>query len=1151
MHPKYLLITALAVLCLAGCEKPDVPPEEKPVEATVQKITLTAEQIGTKTVIGAASGGTIPILWEASDEIWVRSAKQEAGTPGVRFTTSASGIINDGRVAQFSGEILDQGPYVAVYPYSSVAAASDNNSITIKVPQTQSYLKNSFGSNANISASSWASGTRTSFTSLAGSLRLCLKGYSSVRRIVLADKNPSFPLWGDCILTPGANGDFAVQWKNTAENRNEIILECGSDIPLSLTDATDFYVVVPEGAFAGGFTCTMYDADGKVVNTIDNDKSATVGKNSILPVEQQELVFQAGDGSESNPYQISTAAGLALMSDMCNGPLASSFIDKCYRQTADIDMTGIEFNSIGQTADKAFTGRYDGGGFKITNLSPKPADGKAAGMFGYLSGARVSNLTIEGYTNLGTNGEQGVIAGNAKNSSISNVHVNSDVHFVLCACGGIVGLMDGGSITDCSVSGYLHDEKYGDFQGVTVVSCVGGIVGCASKAEIRNCTFSGNVTAAGEQLGGIAGQVSECVIEKCKILAGSTVTGDNYYVGGIAGEMLKGGSISGCEVQAHVICWYPGAAGIVAWLQSGDISDCVVGSLAQVRTGQDKAGGIVAYIYHKDTAQTVNISNCTVYCNVAASYSVGGIVGECNPTNNNSKINIWNCAYVDGEIINAGYAASKWAMVGGLVAWARMGSTTAELNIVNCFSDPSVIRCDFPQPAEMDMGGFIGEQGGGVASVNIMGCYNTLAYGRAIINGKKDIPSQYYQYGSLIGNPNRTNLDHAYYIEGMQEMGKGNNGKMTDCEGLSVRQMTDGTMLDKLNAFVSSYTGPLQLKKWVAGASSFPQFEGITSNPSAGKKKKALRVSLIGDSLSTFDGYAPHGYQGSRAPNGYRCHYPTSDGNVTTAAQTYWYMLTYDYLSNAVWDTNLAFSGTATTRCTNTAYSDKYWYGQDFCTRYIENGGMGAPDIVIINGGANDWAHGIYNILGNQKLERYPSSTPHRPSDSAMNAAYAVADACKTLDEAKALPDATFVEAYLKLVRMISLQYPHVKIVVLIHDTLTPDVEESLLHIAAHYDNCKAVDLYAVNGFNDLGWNFEYLSKGYQPNMPKHDFDWSSIVKTGDLRQNCSDHYSAKAMKFIAEKIYTEIGAWLESSASYNEDGNGSISNFDNINGAW
>ena len=68
--------------------------------------------------------------------------------------------------------------------------------------------------------------------------------------------------------------------------------------------------------------------------------------------------------------------------------------------------------------------------------------------------------------------------------------------------------------------------------------------------------------------------------------------------------------------------------------------------------------------------------------------------------------------------------------------------------------------------------------------------------------------------------------------------------------------------------------------------------------------------------------------------------------------------------------------------------------------------------------------------------------------------------------------------------------------------------------------------------------------------MPKHDFDWSSITTSGDLRQNCSDHYSAKAMRFIAEKIYNELGSWLED-YSYNESGSGSIGNYDNINGAW
>jgi len=1142
----FSLMIALSVL--VGCKnKEPITPEPQTAQ-----MTLIATQVESKTYLGTPEGSKIPIYWETTDEIWVRSSLQKEGTSGERFSTSGSGITLGGKVAEFKGETLEKGPYVAIYPYSLVNSSSDNASVTIDMPQKQEYKSGSFAHNANLAAALWSSGNRLTFNSIAGTLRISLTGHSDVSKVIVTDKDPSSVLWGKCVLKINGEGTAieSITWSNSDSKRNEVEIDLETAISLNGTTPSDFYCVVPEGAFAKGFTISLCDSAGNVLNTVSSDTASTVKANEVLVVPLNEKPFGKGSGTESDPYLIAKPSDLRMMAEVCSGSDYASYTDKHFRQSADLNMLDVALPPIGIDSGHAFKGTYDGGGFTISNLSPVAASGNPAGMFGYTSGASVSNLKIDGYTNSGDKGEQGVIAGHAVNSTFSDISINANVNFLMCACGGVVGYMEGGKIENCSLQGFVHDEKYGDFQGITVVSAVGGIVGYASGAVISNCTVKGDITAAGEQLGGIAGQVKNSTIENCRILDGSTVTGDNYYVGGIAGEMLEGGKITGCEVQAQVVCWYPGAAGIVAWVQSGDISDCVVGSNALVRTGQDKAGGIVAYIYHKSVAQKVNISNCAVYCNVAASYSVGGIVGECNPTHNDSEINIWNCAYVGGEIIDAGYATGKWTMIGGLVAWARMGSTTSSLNIVNCFSSPSTMRCDFPQALEVDLGGFIGEQGGSNASVNIQGCYNTLNSGNLIVNGSTSPSSSYYQYGSLVGNPTKTNLKSCFYVDGVPPMGKNNSGNMENVEPMTKKQMLDGTLLGELNSFQSSYSGPLTLKKWVASPDGLPILDGIAANPSIGKQKP-LRVSLIGDSLSSFDGYAPHGYQGSRAPNGYRCHYPTSDGNVTSAAQTYWYMLTYNLLSNAVWDTNLAFSGTAVTRCTNSSYSDKYWYGQDFCARYIENGGMGSPDIIIINGGANDWAHGIYNMLGSQKLERYPASTPHRPGDSEMNAVYAVADGCKTLEEAKQLPDGTFVEAYVKLVRMMTLQYPHVKIVVLIHDTLTPDVEEVLLHIADHYDNCRAVDLYAVNGFNDFGWDFEYLKKGYQPNMPKHDLDWSKIVTTGDLRQNSSDHYSAQAMKFIAEKIYKELGSWLESSASYNESDNGSITDFDNINGAW
>ncbi len=1146
---RILAVCSALALLLPSCRKVEEPKDPSEMSRT----SLTATQVDTRTALGKIADGAYPIRWNATDQLWVRSASQKAGTAGTCFKTSENDLRDDGRTAVFTGETANAGPYVAVYPYAAVADGSTQEKILLNVPQEQPYVRNSFADGAYIALASWESGDRAGFSALTGLMQLTVKGEADVQKIELTGADPDFPLWGRCTVTPGS-GDPTLAWENESAARNKLTITCKPAVRLDRTVYTTFYFVLPEGALAKGYVVTMYDAAGKGIRSFASEKGVTIKRNGVLRLDTVVLGdpgFSGGSGTESDPYLIAAPSDIAQLASFCNGNNAEKYNALHYKVICDLDMQDATPDCIGNVASRPFKGVFDGNGHTIRNLAPVAAENGSAGLFGYLDGAKVKDLTVEGYTNGGKVNGQGVIAGTAKNATVSNCHFKGRAHFNHCATGGIVGQMTGGKVENCTVEGFIQNEEYDTFQGVTVCSVQGGIVGYLEGGEILNCSFKGDITANGEQLGGIVGEMRNGTVEGCSVLAGSTVTGDNWYVGGIAGEILEGGAIRGCSVEAEVIAWYPGAGGIVAWVQSADIKDCVVGSGSIIRSGMDRAGGIVAHIYHDGAKETVNIDGCTVYARaIAANYSVGGIVGDCNPTANGTEVNISNCAFIGGELINAGYQKNNWSMSGGLVAWIHMGSAAANINIVNCFSDPSVIRADFPQPVELDLGGFIGEQGGSNGHVTVAGCYNTLTRARVVINAKDEIPANYYNYGAAVGNPTKTDFDHVYYSNTLPALGTANSGTEAEAVALSGTAFMDGTLLAGLNAFQKAYTGPMTLKPWVAGANGLPVFEGITANPSIGKKR-ALRVSLIGDSLSTFDGYAPHGYHKSNAVSGYRCHYPTGDGDVTSAAQTYWGILTNELLSNAVWDTNLGFSGTAVTRCTNTTYADKYWYGQDFCTRYIENGGMGSPDIVIINGGANDWAHNIYNILGNTRLLRYPTTTPHRPGDAAMNAVYAVADACTTLEDAKKLPDGTFVEAYVKLVRMISLQYPHVKIVVLIHDTLTPDVEESLLHIADHYKaNCRAVDLYAVNGFNDFGWNFEYLAKGYQPNMPKHDLDWNSIVTTGDLRQNSSDHYSAKAMRFIAEKIYNEIGAWLEE-AAWNDSASGSISDFDNINGAW
>ena len=68
--------------------------------------------------------------------------------------------------------------------------------------------------------------------------------------------------------------------------------------------------------------------------------------------------FAGGTGTASDPYQVATAAQLQEV---------TNFTTACFIQTADIDLTDVNFEGIG-----TFTGVYDGNGYYIdyyTNYS--------------------------------------------------------------------------------------------------------------------------------------------------------------------------------------------------------------------------------------------------------------------------------------------------------------------------------------------------------------------------------------------------------------------------------------------------------------------------------------------------------------------------------------------------------------------------------------------------------------------------------------------------------------------------------------------------------------------------------------------------------------------------------------------------------------
>lgn len=245
------------------------------------------------------------------------------------------------------------------------------------------------------------------------------------------------------------------------------------------------------------------------------------------------------------------------------------------------------------------------------------------------------------------------------------------------------------------------------------------------------------------------------------------------------------------------------------------------------------------------------------------------------------------------------------------------------------------------------------------------------------------------------------------------------------------------------------------------------------------KAPKATRVSIIGDSISTFVGYIPEGYVS---------YYPVA-GRLDNVEQTYWHKLIYKYMSNAVLDKNIAYGGTTVAAVRI----------HDFNYNFIEQGGVGNPDVIIIHGGTND-----NNVANSPGLELVPGVDAKTATAAPyLGDVFKLVDRANTVAKAQNLPGGTFCEAYAKLIKMCTVTYPDVKIVCVIGDWLCVGLEKSIIAVVNHFNNAKYVD-FVVNGESDA------------VNIPK-------------IGAGC--HPVEEGMEYMANTIYTQHGSWIDPDA--------------------
>jgi hypothetical protein len=254
-----------------------------------------------------------------------------------------------------------------------------------------------------------------------------------------------------------------------------------------------------------------------------------------------------------------------------------------FRQGADIDLAGYDagdglgWKAIGTTS-APFRSRYDGAGYKISNLTINRLPTSYEGLFGYALGADkftnitlenvdikgyedtggligelitsydnpiplISNVTVSGNVEIDSLYVGGIIGSSNGGVSMSNVHFNGKVMGNMT--GGLVGYLSGTSQTQMA----YFDSVFvsGDIANEFTIQSSGGLLGQVSqsvKLTINKCGFDGNVTGAAKA-GGLIGSfvLTGSVINIQDCYATGSVSGTTH-VGGLIGTVESGSSVT-------------------------------------------------------------------------------------------------------------------------------------------------------------------------------------------------------------------------------------------------------------------------------------------------------------------------------------------------------------------------------------------------------------------------------------------------------------------------------------------------------------------------------------------------------------------------------------------------------------------------------
>lgn len=490
------------------------------------------------------------------------------------------------------------------------------------------------------------------------------------------------------ILNNNVHSPF-LEWRFEAALESGKTLEIKDASGNSLDPAIQFTTDDKNKHFAinvaknTGYTVWLGDEqlmDGNkrtVFTTTENGVSSSL-KMQTLPTDWAGYAETANVGPDSvdvsvdaNTYTVKTPRGLAWIAWVTNNGKTTANTNETYSSyypsagfsgstvtladdislatpkgvTADFKNNWVPIGTSG----KSFQGTFDGNGKSITGMTISSTSVHHVGLFGYLYGATVKDLTMADERDTQTINWETI----PTSSDNNNYYLGS-----------VAGWVKSGKIINC------HNKCAVSFSVSGKAGNVGGIAGMiAENSVLSTCSNSGAITVDGSPVmgGGIAGESAQSSIVSCFNTGDVSATSNTNtaYAGGIVGDSdLNGDS----NTPSHIsYCYSTGK--ITAKASSTSTSGGIVGGAQHVVLESCFATGTVS-------AESSGSSSNAAYA--------GGIIGWIW----SNKITVKDCLALNTEGVKAIGSVSKKHV--GRIAGNNIGNDNGTVPLSNNYASTKI-----------------------------------------------------------------------------------------------------------------------------------------------------------------------------------------------------------------------------------------------------------------------------------------------------------------------------------------------------------------------------------------------------------------------------------------------------------------------------